>query len=186
MRLISAGSLVRAQSGPLFPKPKIDFPISLEMKKKAVKRTAIIAVLACSVAAASAAENTPLGAQTAEKFGAATPRTIRLEYLLFLPGKYNEDPRRRWPLILYLHGGSLRGDDANKLCTLGLPHRLEQDRQFPFVVITPLCPEGEIWPIKDSEELVHAIKQSGGHPRFTSLAYRDHFILDLYDKERGF
>jgi predicted peptidase len=181
---------------------------------------------------------------------------------------YNEDPHLRWPLILYLHGGSLRGDDVNKLRTLGLPHRLEQDRQFPFVVVTPLCPEGEIWtdaealvrlldqvirnnridekrvyvtghsmggrgalylaykyperfaaavaisplspitawakqlwnvplwiihgakdtaaPIKDSEELVQSIERSGGHPKFTRLADRDHFILDLYEKNEVF
>ena len=227
------------------------------------------AVLACiTPTAAIAAEKIPSGAQTAQELEAAAPRTIRLKYLLFLPAKYSEDARRRWPLILYLHGGSLRGDDANKLRTLGLPHRLEQDRQFPFVVITLLCPEGEIWtdaealvrlldevvssyridnkriyltghsmggrgalylaykyperfaavvvlsplspitewakhlknvplwmvhgaidtaaPIKDSEELVHAIEQSGGHPRFTSLSDRDHFILDLYDKNDVF
>src|SRR5947207_1197728 len=195
-----------------------------------------------------------LGTQTEQNFDGEVPQAIHLEYLLFLPSTSNEDPLRRWPLILYLHGGSLRGDDVNKLRTLGLPHRLEQDRQFPFVVVSPLCPQGEIWtdaealvrlldevvssyridnkriyltghsmggrgalylaykyperfaavvalsplspitewakhlknvplwmvhgaidtaaPIKDSEELVNAIEQSGGHPRFTSLSDR--------------
>jgi len=209
-----------------------------------------------------------LGTQTEQNFDGEVPQAIHLEYLLFLPSTSNEDPHRRWPLILYLHGGSLRGDDVNKLRTLGLPHRLEQDRQFPFVVVSPLCPQGEIWtdadalaqlvdqvvrtnridekriyvtghsmggrgalylayrlptrfaaivamsplspitawakelrntpvwiihgakdgaaPIKDSKELVSAIEQSGGHPKFTPLADRDHFILDLYDKNDVF
>jgi predicted peptidase len=181
---------------------------------------------------------------------------------------YKQEAERRWSLILYLHGGSLRGDDVNKLRTLGLPHRLEQDRQLPFVVVTPLCPDGEIWtdaeaieqlldqvirenridekrvyvtghsmggrgalylaykyperfaavvaisplspitawakqlwnvplwiihgakdtaaPIEDSDELVRSIERSGGHPKFTRLPNRDHFILDLYEQNDVF
>src|SRR5205823_2999745 len=41
-------------------------------------------------------------------------------------------------------------------------------------------------PIKDSQESVDAIEQNGGHPRFTPLTDRDHFILDLYDKNDVF
>jgi len=41
-------------------------------------------------------------------------------------------------------------------------------------------------PSKDSEDLVHAIERSGGHPRFTALADRDHFILDLYERNDVF
>jgi len=54
-------------------------------------------------------------------------------------------PETHWPLILYLHGGSLRGDDVERLRTLGLPHRLESEPDFPFVVVSPQCPAGEIW-----------------------------------------
>lgn len=201
------------------------------------------------------------GGQSAQVFERESHSKVRVPYLLFQPSDYNEHPQRRWPLILYLHGGSLRGDNVERLRTLGLPHRLEQDRQFPFVVVTPLCSEGEIWTdfdalaqllnrvvrtnrvdekriyvtghsmggrgalylaykfptrfaavvamnplspitawakhlrnvplwiihggkdndasIKESEELVHAIEQSGGSPKFTSLGDRDHSILDL-------
>jgi dipeptidyl aminopeptidase/acylaminoacyl peptidase len=41
-------------------------------------------------------------------------------------------------------------------------------------------------PIKDSEELIRAIEQSGGRPKFTLLPDRDHFVLDLYDKNDVF
>jgi predicted peptidase len=168
----------------------------------------------------------------------------------------------------YLHGGSLRGNNIEHVRTLGLPQRLQHDQQFPFVVVAPLCAEGEIWtdtdalvqlvdevvrnyrvdnkrvyvtghsmggrgalylaykyperfaavvamsplspitawakqlhnvslwiihgakdpaaPITDSEELFHAIEAAGGRLRFTRLADRDHFILDLYDKNEVF
>ena len=70
---------------------------------------------------------------------------VRLAYLLYLPASYTRDPQKHWPLILYLHGGSLRGDDVERVRALGLPHRLESDRDFPFVVVSPQCPAGEIW-----------------------------------------
>ena len=54
-------------------------------------------------------------------------------------------PDTRWPLILYLHGGSLRGDDVEQLRIRGLPHKLESEPDFPFVVVSPQCPAGEIW-----------------------------------------
>ena len=74
----------------------------------------------------------------------------RLAYLLYLPASYAGDPRTRWPMILYLHGGSLRGDHVEQVRTLGLPHQLESERNFPFVVVSPQCPAGEIWTDADA------------------------------------
>jgi predicted peptidase len=48
-------------------------------------------------------------------------------------------------MIVYLHGGSLRGEDVENVRTVGLPRRLETDASFPFIVVSPLCPPGEIW-----------------------------------------
>jgi predicted peptidase len=70
---------------------------------------------------------------------------VHLSYLLFLPATYSAKPDTHWPLILYLHGGSLRGDNVEQLRTLGLPHKLESQPDFPFVVVSPQCPAGEIW-----------------------------------------
>ena len=77
-------------------------------------------------------------------------RPIRLSYLLFLPAAYPKDLSVHWPLILYLHGGSLRGNSVDRLRTLGLPHRLESDPDFPCVVVSPQCSEGEIWSDADA------------------------------------
>ena len=157
---------------------------------------------------------------------------------------------------------------ASALRKMGLPHRLETDRNFPFVVAAPLCREGEIWtdaealrqlldglarehrvddkrvyvvghsmggrgalytafknperfaavvamspispitawatrlkdiplwlvhgandkaaPAADSDELAAAIEKAGGRARYTRLEDRDHFILDLFDKNEVF
>ena len=76
---------------------------------------------------------------------------MKLPYLLHVPSNYKEDPSRRWPLLLYLHGGSIRGSEIEKVRTLGLPKRLDNDPQFPFIVVSPLALEGEIW--TDAEAL---------------------------------
>ncbi len=48
-------------------------------------------------------------------------------------------------MIVYLHGGFLRGDAVNRLREAGLTFRLETKRDFPFVVLSPLLPVGEYW-----------------------------------------
>jgi len=84
-------------------------------------------------------------AQQAHVFDASLPHPVHIPYLLFLPASYATTPETRWPLILYLHGGSLRGDDVERLRIWGLPHKLESEPDFPFIVVSPQCPAGEIW-----------------------------------------
>ena len=191
------------------------------------------------------------------------PHKVEVQYLLFLPHGY-EKSADRWPLILYLHGGSLRGDDISQMRKLGITEKVEGDPNFPFIVVSPQCHKGEIWtdvdalgavldevtrtyrvdpdrvyvtghsmggrgalytaykmperfaavvslgpvgpvtawaenlaavplwlfhgpsdqftPLKEVEEFVHAIQAAGGHPKFTVLPGRDHYILDVYDR----
>ncbi|MEY2557694.1 MAG: hypothetical protein QOE34_1119 [Verrucomicrobiota bacterium] len=191
------------------------------------------------------------------------PHKIEMQYLLFLPKGY-EKSADKWPLILYLHGGSLRGDDIGKMKKYGLTAKVETDPDFPFILVSPQCRQGEIWtdvdalgaildevartrrvdpdrvyitghsmggrgalyiaykmpdrfaavvslapigpitawadklsavplwlfhgpndqftPLKEVEELVHAIEAKGGHPQLTVLPGRDHYILDVYDR----
>lgn len=73
-------------------------------------------------------------------------KTEIIHYLLFLPGEYGKDITKRWPLILYLHGSGERGTDLNLLKTQPLPKTLEQQKDFPFIVISPqLINDGMEW-----------------------------------------
>ena len=81
----------------------------------------------------------------AHVFDATIPHRVHLSHLVFVPASYATTPETHWPLILYLHGGSLRGGDVERLRTVRSPHRLESEPDFPFVVVSPQCPAGEIW-----------------------------------------
>ena len=72
------------------------------------------------------------------------PRKVDIQYLLFLPEEYGKSTHQ-WPLILYLHGGSARGDDIARMKKLGLTAKVEADPKFPFIVVSPQCRPGEIW-----------------------------------------
>lgn len=77
------------------------------------------------------------------------------KYLLYLPADYGK-PNKRFPLILFLHNARLRGDDIEKLKTSGLPQKLENDKNFPFIVVSPLCPENKVW-TDDEKNLIEML-----------------------------
>ena len=72
-------------------------------------------------------------------------KTVRLRYLLFLPDEYSRDPKRKWPLILFLHGAGERGDDLDLLKRHGIPKITERWRDFPFIAVSPQCPRYSWW-----------------------------------------
>jgi len=90
--------------------------------------------------------------QHPEEFQGTVTRQVQMKYLPFIPEGYNTD--QKWPLIMYLHGGSRRGNDIEKLKEpgYGLPAIVEKDKAFPFIVLSPQCPDGEY--CTDSEALV--------------------------------
>lgn len=68
----------------------------------------------------------------------------KYNYLLYLPKPY-ASTAQTYPLVIYLHGGSLRGNDLGKLKTYGLPYFIEKGRNYPFIVASPQCPDGKYW-----------------------------------------
>ncbi|HEV2804364.1 MAG TPA: alpha/beta fold hydrolase [Chthoniobacterales bacterium] len=109
--------------------------------------TAVAVFLFTSTACAETATGSPTPAsnrQQPQTLECEVPRAVRMQYLLFLPVAY-EKSTDRWPFILYLHGGSLRGDDIAQVKRLGLPEKVEGEPDFPFIVVSPQCHTGEIW-----------------------------------------
>ncbi len=73
------------------------------------------------------------------------PKNVDYQYLSYTPKDYNTDTLKTWPLIIYLHGGSDRGNDLKKLYSQGIPDQIYRGREFSFIVISPQCPEHIRW-----------------------------------------
>jgi predicted peptidase len=84
-------------------------------------------------------------------------QTLEIAYLLFLPRNYDAKSRKRWPLILFLHGAGERGTDIWKVAKHGPPKHTNENPSFPFIVVSPQCPEGQVWSNYNLLELMNGI-----------------------------
>ena len=73
------------------------------------------------------------------------PKDVSYRYLSYVPREYDIDTVKKWPLIIYLHGGSDRGTDLKKLYSSGIPDQIYRGREFPFIIISPQCPKNIRW-----------------------------------------
>lgn len=64
-------------------------------------------------------------------------------YLLYIPEA--KPVSGLYPLLLFLHGSDERGNDLALLKRNGPPSFLDNKRDFPFVVVSPQCPENRDW-----------------------------------------
>jgi predicted peptidase len=83
--------------------------------------------------------------QKVKQFKFKKTETARLDYLLFLPKQYAADSGKRWPLMLFLHGAGERGTNVWKVTTHGPPKLITERPDFPFILVSPQCPEGQVW-----------------------------------------
>ena len=123
------------------------------MKAPLVLLPFIAALAGC--AAHTAATLTPApgtaGAQVETSFRQVVSKTNEYRFLLSLPKDYAADPARKWPLVLFLHGAGERGTDVQKVAVHGPPKLVKQGRDFPFILASPQCPEGQVW---DADALI--------------------------------
>ncbi len=68
-----------------------------------------------------------------------------LDYLLYVPDRHPTRLPKKWPLILFLHGSAERGDNPDLLKKHGIPSVVEEMPRFPFLAVSPQCPEGSTW-----------------------------------------
>jgi hypothetical protein len=83
--------------------------------------------------------------QVARHFSLERKQVLAAQYLLFLPAGYGADSAKRWPFILFLHGAGERGSDLQRVARHGPPKIAAADASFPFILVSPQCPEGKIW-----------------------------------------
>lgn len=81
--------------------------------------------------------------------------THEVNYLLYLPEGY-DDTSKPWPLVLFLHGAGERGSDIEFVKRNGPPKLINDGRAFPFIIVSPQCPERESW---DNKLLIHLLEE---------------------------
>ncbi|MCF7708163.1 MAG: prolyl oligopeptidase family serine peptidase [Verrucomicrobia bacterium] len=82
------------------------------------------------------------------------------DYLLSLPQGYAESEDNTWPLIFFLHGIGERGDDPWLVAKHGPPKIVGDKPNFPFIVVSPQCPEGQWWSSDSLITLLDEIEQT--------------------------
>ena len=86
----------------------------------------------------------------------ANARGETMPYLLFVPEGY--DKTKRYPLVLWLHGGGTRGSDLKLLLAHGNEHgigflaRDDNQARYPSFILAPQCPPNRIWGDSDSAQ----------------------------------
>ena len=97
--------------------------------------------------------------------------TDSYNYLLFLPdgvdgdagdvydGLHLRTQRQQLllPTILFLHGAGQRGSNLDDVKKYGLPKIVEQQADFPFIVISPQSPCGEYWNVERLSALLDQV-----------------------------
>jgi predicted peptidase len=89
------------------------------------------------------AQSTNDSPQLEEHFSAEIRVKFNYDYLLFLPKDYAKS-RRRWPLMLFLHGAGESGTNLLKIKKLGPPMLVDSNRDFPFILVSPQS-QGNGW-----------------------------------------
>jgi len=87
----------------------------------------------------------PPPAQVAKQFQFKRTLSAEVDYLLFLPKGYEAGSARHWPLILFLHGAGERGTNVWKAATHGPSKYAAAHPDFPFIMVSPLCPQNQVW-----------------------------------------
>ncbi len=98
----------------------------------------VLATAFVMISSSQGADNT---AQTTARLDVRV--RVQMDYLLYLPPDYEK--QKAWPLLLFLHGAGERGADLEKVKIHGPPKLIAAGKHFPFIVVSPQCPEDRWW-----------------------------------------
>ena len=87
-----------------------------------------------------------------------TGKKVSVRYWQFVPADY--DGRKKFPLMLFLHGSGERGHNLELVKKWGPPRIVMRRQDFPFVLISPQCPEDTRWNV---DELYHLMDHVSGY-----------------------
>ena len=107
---------------------------------------AVMGMIALSVAAAAADDATAPAAQPSIPFLDQYEARVYMPYRLLKPKDY--DPKRSYPLVLFLHGMGERGSDNDRQLINGASEFFANDEaraKYPCFAVIPQCPDNDTW-----------------------------------------
>jgi predicted peptidase len=84
---------------------------------------------------------------------------VEYQYLVDLPVDYDEEESKTWPLMIFLHGIGERGSDLELVRKHGPPKLTNQGKQFPFILVSPQCPDNRLWDAKSLSRMLDHLEQ---------------------------
>ncbi|WP_373519241.1 prolyl oligopeptidase family serine peptidase [Pricia sp.] len=66
-------------------------------------------------------------------------------YYLYYPEDYEDVTDKKFPLLLFLHGGGESGDSLIKVRRNGPPKLIARGKKFPFLILAPQNPHKKKW-----------------------------------------
>lgn len=124
------------------------------MKQLTVWSLLMAAILMQAVGAEQNRNTMQSGVLNPQRFTFSKTQSATIDYLLYLPKDYTGkkpglkavgSESKRWPLMLFLHGAGERGSNVWKVAVHGPPSLATNQTDFPFIIVSPQCPEGEKW-----------------------------------------
>jgi len=74
------------------------------------------------------------------------------QFRVFVPKGFSK--KKKWPVMLFLHGAGERGEDNVAQTRVGIGAAIDRQRDtFPFVVVLPQCPKDRWWTEPDMQAL---------------------------------
>jgi predicted peptidase len=81
-----------------------------------------------------------------------------LNYYLYYPPEYRDNPKRDFPLLLFLHGGGESGASLELIQENGPPKLLAEGTDFPFLILAPQNPyKKQWWNVRAVKQLLEQI-----------------------------
>lgn len=79
----------------------------------------------------------------------------QIKFWLYAPENYAEV--KLLPCIMFLHGMGERGEDLASVKQWGPPKLIAEGEDFPFIVISPLCPKDIVWKTDFLQQILDAV-----------------------------
>ena len=109
-----------------------------------VRRPVLLFVLALASVTLAAGPARAKKAETGFLDRTVTLAGTDYKYEVFVPDNWTS--KKKWPIILFLHGAGERGDDGLVQTQVGIGNAIRMDRsRFPAVIVMPQCRKDVWW-----------------------------------------